>query len=58
MTKFYDHVMQEAREISRIVRGYVDMIPLTEQQAYDYEQAVTCGTVSYTHLTLPTKRIV
>jgi len=43
MTKFYDHVMQEAREISRIVRGYVDMIPLTEQQAYDYEQAVTCG---------------
>jgi len=43
MTKFYDHIMREAREISRIVRGYVDMIPLTEQQAYDYEQAVTCG---------------
>jgi len=43
MTKFYDHVMQEVREISRIVRGNVDMIPLTEQQAYNYEQAVTCG---------------
>jgi len=25
----------EAREISRIVQGYVDMLPLTEQQTYD-----------------------
>ena len=43
MTKFYDHVMEEAREISRIVRGYVDMLPLTDQEAYDYEQSVVCG---------------
>lgn len=42
MTTFYDHVMHKAREISRIVRGYVDMLSLTEQQAYDYKQAVAC----------------
>ena len=43
MTRFYDHVMSEAREISRIVRGYVDMLPLTREQADEYDHAVTCA---------------
>lgn len=43
MTKFYDYVMAVAREISRIVRHYVDMNPLTREQADDYDHAVACG---------------
>ena len=43
MSKFYDHVMSEAREISLIVREYVDMLPLTSEQADDYDRAVACG---------------
>jgi len=43
MTKFYDHVLLEAREISHIVRGYIEMLPLTSEQADDYDRAVACG---------------
>ena len=43
MTVFYDHVMSECREISHIVRGYVDMLPLTAEQADDYDRAVSCA---------------
>jgi len=42
-TRFYDHVMSEAREISRIVRGYVDMRPLTREQADEYDRAAACA---------------
>jgi len=43
MSKFYDHVMSEGRDISRIVRGYVDMLPLTSAQSDEYDRAVTCA---------------
>ena len=43
MTMFYDHAMSEAQEISRIVRGYVNMLPLTPEQVVDYDHAEVCA---------------
>jgi len=43
MNKLYDYIMEEAREISLIVRGFVDMRPLTREEADEYDHTVTCG---------------
>ena len=43
MTKFYDHVMSESREICHIVTGAACMLPLTEKQAAEYARAVWCS---------------
>ena len=43
MTKFYEHVMAESRAISAIVTGFASMLPLTLEQAADYDRAVSCG---------------
>ena len=43
MTKFYDHVMSESREICHIVTGAACMLPLTEKQAAEYTRAVSCS---------------
>jgi len=43
MTKFYDHMMSESREICHIVTGAASMLPLTEKQAAEYARAVSCS---------------
>ena len=58
MDKFYDHIKRESEVISAILANDRDMTALTATQQKDYQDATTCTAVSYTHLTLPTKRIV
>ena len=41
IVKFYDYLTNEAREISYIVRQQVDMLPLSLEQALDYDDATT-----------------
>ena len=43
MTMFYEHVMAESRAISAIVTGFASMLPLTLEQAADYDRALSCG---------------
>jgi len=43
MTKFYDHVMSESREICHIVTSAASMLPLTEKQVAEYARAVSCS---------------
>jgi len=39
MSVFYDHIMKESREISKILDVEVPMLPLTLEQVKDYDEA-------------------
>ena len=43
MTKFYEYVMAESRAISAIVTRFASMLPLTLEQAANYDRALSCG---------------
>ena len=43
MSVFYDHIMKESREISKILDVEVPMLALTSEQVNDYDEATHCA---------------
>ena len=43
MDVFYTHIMKETEIISAIVRGNVDMLPLSQKEEREFKRATVCG---------------